>query len=51
MSGGVLLNNVGAELSYQLPQTNTNAFVALFRELEEDLAKWGVQSYGVCACA
>ena len=48
--GAELLNNVGAELSYQLPQEQAANFVPLFEALEADMAGWGVQSYGVC-CA
>jgi hypothetical protein len=48
--GALMLNNVGAEISFELPQADIQAFVPLFRELEDDLSRWGVQSFGVCQC-
>jgi hypothetical protein len=49
--GALMLNNVGAEISFELPQADIQAFVPLFRELEDDLPRWGVQSFGVCQCS
>ncbi|KNC85707.1 hypothetical protein, variant [Sphaeroforma arctica JP610] len=43
----VLLNNIGAELSYQLPQTEMDKFVPMFQELEQRLQELDIQSYGV----
>eukprot|EP01134_Creolimax_fragrantissima_P005049 CFRG5049T1 len=43
----VLLNNIGAELSYQLPQKDMQNFVPMFKELESNLEELDIQSYGV----
>eukprot|EP00123_Amoebidium_parasiticum_P018720 comp24269_c0_seq1/m.45256 comp24269_c0_seq1/g.45256 ORF comp24269_c0_seq1/g.45256 comp24269_c0_seq1/m.45256 type:complete len:1770 (-) comp24269_c0_seq1:99-5408(-) len=42
-----LLNNVGAELSFQLPDESSHLFEPMFRELETRQAALGIQSYGV----
>eukprot|EP00124_Ichthyophonus_hoferi_P000157 Ihof_evm21s5 gene=Ihof_evmTU21s5 len=42
-----LLNNVGRELSYQLPSTSLSAFPTLFRRMDESLPELQIESYGV----
>lgn len=42
-----LLTNVGAEMTYQLPFNTSDKFVALFTEFDDNLARLGIQTYGV----
>eukprot|EP00968_Pinguiococcus_pyrenoidosus_P023730 scaffold3972_cov300-Pinguiococcus_pyrenoidosus.AAC.1 len=42
-----LLNNVGTELTYEVPFSASHAFSSLFRELDEKSDPWGIESYGV----
>lgn len=39
--------DIGAELGFTLPLDGTSKFAALFQELDESLAKWGFDSYGI----
>ena len=41
-----LLNDVGAELTFQLPMSSSNQFQQLFKHIDENEEALGVQSYG-----
>lgn len=41
-----LENNVGAELSFVLPQEDVSRFEALFLEMEQKKEELGINSYG-----
>ena len=43
----VLLNNVGTEMSFQLPMTSSSQFTPMFQGLDEQVEKGIVVSYGV----
>ena len=45
--GVQVLSDVGAELSFQLPLTSSNAFPELFATIERDSVTLGVQTYGI----
>eukprot|EP01135_Chromosphaera_perkinsii_P005752 Nk52_evm52s359 gene=Nk52_evmTU52s359 len=42
-----LVSDVGAELTFILPSSNSKKFAGLFQELEETSADLGIQSYGI----
>jgi ATP-binding cassette subfamily A (ABC1) protein 3 len=42
-----LVSNVGAEISFVLPQENVAAFPNFFRELDREKSSMGVVSYGI----
>ena len=42
-----LLNNVGAEMSFQLPMASSSQFTPMFEGLDEQVEKGTVMSYGV----
>ena len=43
----VLLNNVGTEMSFQLPMASSSQFTPMFEGLDEQIEKGNVTSYGV----
>ena len=43
----VLLSNVGAEISYQLPLNSASSFAPMFEELDEQVESKNISSYGV----
>uniref|UniRef100_A0A7S3XYS2 ABC transporter domain-containing protein n=1 Tax=Heterosigma akashiwo TaxID=2829 RepID=A0A7S3XYS2_HETAK len=47
VGGAKLLSNVGAEMSFQLPQESSKNFPSLFFELDERLPDLGIGTYGV----
>ncbi|RLN38339.1 hypothetical protein BBO99_00008317 [Phytophthora kernoviae] len=44
-----LLSNVGSEVAYQLPQRSSPQFAAMFTEIDNNLSKLGLLSYGISA--
>jgi ATP-binding cassette subfamily A (ABC1) protein 3 len=47
VSEASLLNNVGAELSYQLPMAAASKFTAMFEGLDKEADEGRINSYGV----
>lgn len=43
----VLLNNVGTEMSFQLPMASSSQFTPMFEGLDEQVEEGNVMSYGV----
>ncbi|KAJ8535329.1 hypothetical protein ON010_g13409 [Phytophthora cinnamomi] len=44
-----ILSNVGSEIAFQLPQKSSPMFSAMFTEMDNNLAKLGLLSYGISA--
>jgi ATP-binding cassette subfamily A (ABC1) protein 3 len=42
-----LLSNAAGEISFRLPFSQAKNFPALFRQLDERMAEWGMESYGI----
>ncbi len=47
--GSALVENIGTELTFQLPEdgARSGAFEQLFNDLDANLARLGVSSYGI----
>uniref|UniRef100_H3GYZ5 ABC transporter domain-containing protein n=1 Tax=Phytophthora ramorum TaxID=164328 RepID=H3GYZ5_PHYRM len=44
-----LLSNVGSEIAFQLPQKSSPQFAAMFTEMDNNLGRLGLLSYGISA--
>jgi len=47
VADSLVLNDVGTEMSFQLPFTASVRFPALFENIEQNLANLGIDSYGI----
>lgn len=47
VSDAKIENDIGTELSYQLPDDSSSQFQSMFKELETNITKFGIESFGV----